>query len=148
MSESRCAIGSIPFSEHLLKNLVYHLSPYRNRGTKSIKNHFCLTSSSLMSKTPLPHDMGLENWVENLTHDALIASRQFASTPEGMQSIHNGEFTRYWLVYLRCFCHRFIIVIFHRFYLLTITSIAEQLQNVEDACRSLFGEIEDDPRLS
>lgn len=104
-----------------------------------------------MSKTPLPHDTGLDSWVGNVTHDALVASRRFANTPEGIESIRNGEFTRYWSV---SFLGRGLFFVsidtpfVDRFYLLTITSVSEQLQIVEDACRSLFGEIEDDPRLA
>lgn len=82
--------------------MTYHfisvLGPYRGRIMKLIKTRFCLTAASLSSKTPLPHDTQFEDWVANVTHDALVQSQVFAKTPQGISSIQNGEFTRYWFV--------------------------------------------------
>jgi hypothetical protein len=114
---------------------------------KIIKARFCLTAASLSSKTPLPHDTQFEDWVGNITHDALVQSQLFARTPQGISSIQNGEFTRYWYVVMGTSLWTSSNCVF-RFYLLTISSLGEQLGVIEDACRTLFGEIEDNPQLS
>jgi len=129
LRNARYAIGDKGFSEHLIQSVTHELSPYRNQLSRLVKNHFCMASASLMSKTPLPHDTMMENWVCHLTHDALVLSQKFARTPEGQASIASGEFSRYW------------------FYLLSMCSVVEQIQVVEDCVRKLFGEIEDDQRL-
>lgn len=97
-TEARTAIGSAPFSPEILENFVSTMSPYRKRLTYLLKARFCLTAASLSSKTPLPHTTHFEDTLANVTHDALVQSRLFASTPGGMKSIQNGEFTRYWYV--------------------------------------------------
>ena len=96
LRNARYAIGDKGFSEHLLQCVTHELSPYRNQLSRLVKNHFCMASASLMSKTPLPHDTMMENWVCHLTHDALVLSQKFARTPEGQASIASGELSRYW----------------------------------------------------
>ncbi|KAF8305566.1 hypothetical protein DL93DRAFT_2089397 [Clavulina sp. PMI_390] len=132
-AEARTALGTARFSRTMIEQFVTMMSPYRKRILKITQGRFVMVAASLASKTPLPHDSLHaipEDWLAAVTHDALVLSQEFAKTPEGRESIRNGEFTRFW------------------FYLLSISSLNEQLEIIEDACRTLFGEIEDDPRLS
>jgi len=97
-AEARTAIGYAPFSAEMTQHFISVLGPYRKRIMKIFKARFCLAAASLSSKTPLPHDTQFENWLGNITHDALVQSQLFAKTPEGINSIQTGEFTRYWYV--------------------------------------------------
>ena len=84
----------------MTQHFISVLGPYRKRIMKIFKARFCLAAASLSSKTPLPHDTQFENWLGNITHDALVQSQLFAKTSEGINSIQTGEFTRYWYVVL------------------------------------------------
>lgn len=96
-TEARLALGSAPFSAELIHQFVSALFPYRNRNSRVVKARLSFAAASLMSRTPLPpQDSNHEDWLINITHDALVQSQAFARTPAGVRSIRSGEFTRYW----------------------------------------------------
>ncbi|CAE6445071.1 unnamed protein product [Rhizoctonia solani] len=129
--EARAAIGTTPFDEYITEEFISVLSPYRRRFTRTIKNSFYLVASSLANKFPLPHDVQglLADWQADFIHDALVLSTRMARTETGANSVRSGEFSRYW------------------YYLLTVSTIGEQLKEMEMACKELFGELEDHPKV-
>ncbi|KAH7337158.1 hypothetical protein B0J17DRAFT_666475 [Rhizoctonia solani] len=128
--EARAAIGTTPFDEYIIEEFISVLSPYRRRFTRTIKTSFYLVASSLANKFPLPHDIqGLADWQADFIHDALVLSTRMARTETGANSVRSGEFSRYW------------------YYLLTVSTIGEQLKEMEMACKELFGELEDHPKV-
>jgi len=169
LKEARGVIGVEPFDPDALENMVAVLSPYRRRHSRTAKIGLYLCAASLLNKTPLPHDSVLVNhllndftrefnspplWVHTYTDplicpmlpldDALLLSTRLAITnPAGVRSatsvVDDGyslvtryladSFTRYW------------------FYLLSLGGIPKQLKEIELACKDLFGELEDDPKL-
>ncbi|CAE6476603.1 unnamed protein product [Rhizoctonia solani] len=128
--EARAAIGTTPFDEFIIDEFISVLSPYRRRFTRTIKTSFYLVASSLANKFPLPHDIqGVSDWQADFIHDALVLSTRMARTETGANSVRSGEFSRYW------------------YYLLTVSTIGEQLKEMEMACKELFGELEDHPKV-
>ncbi|KAG8962337.1 hypothetical protein FRC03_004345 [Tulasnella sp. 419] len=129
MREARDAIGTTRFDEFILKNFVAVLSPHRRRSAWITKTTLASCAASLYSKLPLPHDfrkLHAGSIMPDFVHDALILSHRLALTEEGHKSIHEtGEFIRYW------------------FYLLGMTSIHPQLQEIEEVCKALYGRLED-----
>ncbi|ELU44412.1 hypothetical protein AG1IA_01553 [Rhizoctonia solani AG-1 IA] len=127
--EARAAIGTTPFDEYIIEEFISVLSPYRRRFTRTIKTSFYLVASSLANKFPLPHDIqGVTDWQADFIHDALVLSTRMARSETGANSVKSEEFSRYW------------------YYLLTVSTIGEQLKEMEAACKELFGELEDHPR--
>ncbi|KAF8716570.1 hypothetical protein RHS02_09900, partial [Rhizoctonia solani] len=119
--EARAAIGTTPFDEYIIEEFISVLSPYRRRFTRTIKTSFYLF--------PLPHDIqGVTDWQADFIHDALVLSTRMARSETGANSVKSEEFSRYW------------------YYLLTVSTIGEQLKEMEAACKELFGELEDHPR--
>ncbi|KAG8719517.1 hypothetical protein FRC08_002644 [Ceratobasidium sp. 394] len=128
--EARAALGTEPFNEFILEEFISVLSPYRRRFTRTIKTSFYLVASSLANKFPLPHDIqGTVDMVPDFVHDALVLSTRMARTEAGAGSVRSGEFSRYW------------------YYLLSVSTIGEQLKEMEMACKELFGELEDHPKV-
>ncbi|KAG8699563.1 hypothetical protein FRC09_006546, partial [Ceratobasidium sp. 395] len=128
--EARAALGTEPFDEFIIEEFISVLSPYRRRFTRTIKTSFYLVASSLANKFPLPHDIqGTVDMLPDFVHDALILSTRMARTEAGARSVRSGEFSRYW------------------YYLLSVSTIGEQLKEMEMACKELFGELEDHPKV-
>ncbi|KAF8600286.1 hypothetical protein BDV93DRAFT_476704 [Ceratobasidium sp. AG-I] len=128
--EARAAIGTEQFDEHIVEEFISVLSPYRRRFTRTIKTSFYLVASSLSNKFPLPHDIeGTVDMLPDFLHDALVLSTRIARTEAGAANVRSGEFSRYW------------------YYLLSISTIGEQLKEMEMACKELFGELEDHPKV-
>ncbi|QRV92200.1 fusaric acid resistance-like protein [Ceratobasidium sp. AG-Ba] len=128
--EARAAIGTEPFDEFIIEEFISVLSPYRRRFTRTIKTSFYLVASSLANKFPLPHDIqGTVDMLPDFVHDALVLSTRMARTEMGAGSVRGGEFSRYW------------------YYLLSVSTIGEQLKEMEMACKELFGELEDHPKV-
>ncbi|KAG8700245.1 hypothetical protein FRC09_006090 [Ceratobasidium sp. 395] len=148
--EARAALGTEPFDEFIIEEFISVLSPYRRRFTRTIKTSFYLVASSLANKVfshvpraliqprtdcyweqfPLPHDIqGTVDMLPDFVHDALILSTRMARTEAGAGSVRSGEFSRYW------------------YYLLSVSTIGEQLKEMEMACKELFGELEDHPKV-
>ncbi|KAG8699562.1 hypothetical protein FRC09_006545 [Ceratobasidium sp. 395] len=128
--EARAALGTEPFDEFIIEEFISVLSPYRRRFTRTIKTSFYLVASSLANKFPLPHDIqGTVDMLPDFVHDALILSTRMARTEAGAGSVRSGEFSRYW------------------YYLLSVSTIGEQLKEMEMACKELFGELEDHPKV-
>ncbi|CAE6534018.1 unnamed protein product [Rhizoctonia solani] len=129
--EARAALGTTPFDEFIVEEFISVLSPYRRRFTRTIKTSFYLVASSLANKFPLPHDIqGVADWQADFIHDALVLSTRMARTETGANSVRSGDFSRYW------------------YYLLTVMTIGEQLKEMEMACKELFGELEDHPKVT
>ncbi|KAL5632771.1 hypothetical protein ACGC1H_005649 [Rhizoctonia solani] len=128
--EARAALGTTPFDEYIVEEFISVLSPYRRRFTRTIKTSFYLVASSLANKFPLPHDIqGVTDWQADFIHDALVLSTRMARTETGANSVRSDNFSRYW------------------YYLLTVSTIGEQLKEMEMACKELFGELEDHPKV-
>ncbi|CAE6533569.1 unnamed protein product [Rhizoctonia solani] len=128
--EARAALGTTPFDEYIVEEFISVLSPYRRRFTRTIKTSFYLVASSLANKFPLPHDIqGVSDWQADFIHDALVLSTRMARTETGVNSVRSDNFSRYW------------------YYLLTVSTIGEQLKEMEMACKELFGELEDHPKV-
>lgn len=72
--------------------------------SEDITTRFHLSVASLLAKRAFPQrthfHVNFKIWQSSLTHDALVLSQAFARTPEGLKSIRDGEFTRYWYVFL------------------------------------------------
>jgi hypothetical protein len=153
LREARGAIGAEPFDPHILENMVAILSPYRRRSTRVTKTGLYLCATSLMSKTPLPHDsIFTQQLLNHLVHDALVLSSRLIRTDEGAEAVKSGmslgeldslrflilcsiypyldSFTRYW------------------FYIISVGGIQTQIKRIEVACKQLYGELEDDPRIA
>lgn len=105
MRESRTAISTKPLHDSVLRNFTHHLTPYRRRNSQVIQLAFFLTASSILSKSPLPHETPAElataAQTANLMHDILVLSSRHARTEEGAMTIRSGDFTRYFH-YLVC----------------------------------------------
>jgi hypothetical protein len=152
LREGRAAIGNKPFDPYILENMVSVLSPYRRRATRINKTGFYLCAASLMSKSPLPHDSVLTQHVLNhFVHDALLISTQLARTEEGAKAIQGGP---YYFLVIQSFLRVGVLLTaftesFRRywFYLVSVSGLQTQLKRIETACKDLFGELEDDPRL-
>ncbi|CUA67618.1 putative polyketide synthase 3 [Rhizoctonia solani] len=128
--EARAALGTTRFDEFIVEEFISVLSPYRRRFTRTIKTSFYLVASSLANKFPLPHDIqGVTDWQADFIHDALVLSTRMARTETGANSVRSDDFSRYW------------------YYLLTVSTIGEQLKEMEMACKELFGELEDHPKV-
>ncbi|CAE6373431.1 unnamed protein product [Rhizoctonia solani] len=128
--EARAAIGTTPFDEYIIEEFISVLSPYRRRFTRTIKTSFYLVASSLANKFPLPHDIqGVTDWQADFIHDALVLSTRMARSETGANRVRSEEFSRYW------------------YYLLAVSTIGEQLKEMEAACKELFGELEDHPKV-
>ncbi|GAB1520598.1 hypothetical protein RhiTH_003678 [Rhizoctonia solani] len=121
--EARAAIGTTPFDEYIIEEFISVLSPYRRRFTRTIKTSFYLVASSLANKA------WVTDWQADFIHDALVLSTRMARSETGANSVKSEEFSRYW------------------YYLLTVSTIGEQLKEMEAACKELFGELEDHPRV-
>ncbi|KAG8830689.1 hypothetical protein FRC17_004437 [Serendipita sp. 399] len=130
LREARAAIGAEPFDPYILENMVAVLSPYRRRATRINKTGLYLCAMSLMSKSPLPHEsIFTQHLLNHFVHDALLISSKLARSKEGAKAIRSDSFTRYW------------------FYLISVSGIPTQLRSIDTACKSLFGELEDDPKI-
>jgi hypothetical protein len=150
LREGRAAIGDMSFEPFILENMVAVLSPYRRRGNRINKVGLYQCAMSLMSKSPLPHDSVLAQHVMNhFVHDALLLSSRLARTKEGAKAVKGGTYFseivsfREFLLFvsfLDCFCR-------YWFYLLSVVGLQTQIKRIEVACKELFGELEDDPRL-
>ncbi|KAF8749522.1 hypothetical protein RHS01_09997 [Rhizoctonia solani] len=131
--EARAAIGTTPFDEYIIEEFISVLSPYRRRFTRTIKTSFYLVASSLANKAcPNAHLSSFSrvtDWQADFIHDALVLSTRMARSETGANSVKSEEFSRYW------------------YYLLTVSTIGEQLKEMEAACKELFGELEDHPRF-
>ena len=149
MRECRTAIGTKPLPDVVTQNFSRVLAPYRRRNTQILQLGFFLIASSMTAKTPLlretPAELESAGQVANVMHDTLVLASRHARTAEGVKTIKSGDFTRY----------------FH--YLVCMTSLSEHLkvsggdfsycschfsqssllQVMEDACKDLFGELED-----
>ncbi|KAG8869598.1 hypothetical protein FRC20_001182 [Serendipita sp. 405] len=130
LREGRAAIGAEPFDPYILEKMVAVLSPYRRRATRINKTGLYLCAMSLMSKSPLPHDsVFTQHLLNHFVHDALLISSRLAKSEEGARAIRSDSFTRYW------------------FYLISVSGLFTQLKRIDTACKALFGELEDDPRI-
>ncbi|KAL5513531.1 hypothetical protein ACEPAH_3930 [Sanghuangporus vaninii] len=129
MREARIAISSEPLPDAVLRNYVQVLAPYRRRNSQILQLGYYLAASSILAKAPLlretPAELESAGETANFMHDMLVLAGRHARTPEGARTIRSGSFTRY----------------FH--YLVSITSLSEHLKVLEDACKDLFGELED-----
>ncbi|KAL5492777.1 hypothetical protein ACEPAI_4224 [Sanghuangporus weigelae] len=129
MRESRIAISYEPLPDVVLRNYVQVLAPYRRRNSQILQLGYYLVASSILAKAPLlreiPAELESAGEAANFMHDMLVLAGRHARTPEGARTIRSGSFTRY----------------FH--YLVSITSLSEHLKALEDACKDLFGELED-----
>ncbi|KIM23580.1 hypothetical protein M408DRAFT_253625 [Serendipita vermifera MAFF 305830] len=129
LREGRAAIGVEPFEPFILQNLVTELSPYRRRASRITKTNLYLCATSLMSKSPLPHDSDFSQVLLNqFVHDALLLSSRLVRTEQGARAIREGDdFTRYW------------------FYLISVSGIQTQIRRINMATKQWFGELEDNP---
>jgi len=129
MRECRTAIVSQPLPDAVLENFVQILSPYRRRNSQLLQLEFYLVASSVMSKAPLLRETPVElegsAQVVNFMHDVLVLAARHARTEEGAKTIRSGAFTRY----------------FH--YIVGVTSLSGYLLSIEEACKDMFGELED-----
>ncbi|KAF8335904.1 uncharacterized protein EI90DRAFT_3120148 [Cantharellus anzutake] len=128
-SEARSALTPSQISPAVIEAIMKPLRPYHHRIALMMKNHLSLIAGSLLAKTPLPRDTDLQDFVAHVTHDAAVLSIRFSMTPEGKKAIENGDLTRIW------------------FYILTMSAIADQIRIIEEACKEIFGEIEEHHRL-
>lgn len=146
LTEGRAAIGAEPFDPYILENLVSVLSPYRRRASRINKVGLYLCAMSLMSKSPLPHDSVLaQHLLNHFVHDALLLSSRLTHTEEGSRAIRSGEYS----MILAPDNHSYRVDSFTRywFYLISVSGLQTQLKRIEAACKELFGELEDDPRI-
>lgn len=139
--DARMAIGDQPISEIIIKEFVNKLHSHRKRAIPQLRVSFYLCTSTLQSKFPLPKTLPKGNEYSNeFFHDGLLLSIKLiqkysktigssTSTPtsDELNLITNRELTRYWS------------------YLLSMISIFEQLEEIENATQILFGNMEDDP---
>ena len=167
LKEARGAIGGGPFDPYVLEDMVAVLSPYRRGHSCTAKTGLYLCAASLLNKTPLPHDSVLVNhllndftresisaplWVHTdplicpvlpLEDALLLSTRLVITNPAGVRSGTSVFYDSYSLV-----TKRFGRLIHSLLVLPSISgSILKQLKEIEPACKDLFGELEDDPKL-
>ncbi|EGG03448.1 uncharacterized protein MELLADRAFT_90177 [Melampsora larici-populina 98AG31] len=133
--DARMAIGDQPISEIIIKEFVNKLHSHRKRAIPELRVSFYLCTSTLQSKFPLPKNLpkGKDHSIE-FFHDGLLLSirliQKFSKSKtrsDESKILTNRELTRYWS------------------YLLSMISIFEQLEEIENATQILFGNMEDDP---
>ncbi|KAH9824975.1 hypothetical protein DFH28DRAFT_1077442 [Melampsora americana] len=135
--DARMAIGDQPISETIIKEFVNKLHSHRKRALPQLRVSFYLCTSTLQSKFPLPKTLPKgKEYSNEFFHDGLLTSMKLIQNLSKNQSkslsdqsnlINNRELTRYWS------------------YILSMISIFEQLEEIENATQILFGNMEDDP---
>ncbi|KAH7102865.1 hypothetical protein BKA62DRAFT_92072 [Auriculariales sp. MPI-PUGE-AT-0066] len=128
VKEARYTIGTSTLPDIIIREFSQRLAPYRRRHIKMTKTSLHLCASSLASKLPFPGETAariyLPSSIRDYHHDALLISSHLSRTPEGKEAVLNGELTRFFA------------------YIMTITSITDQLMVLEDACHDIFGDID------
>lgn len=90
-SDARIALGSEAFDPFILESIVAVLSPYRRRAHQMVKLSLYLSATSLLSKSPLPHDaVGIEEHLQDFIEDAVIISAKIADTEQGAVAVKEG----------------------------------------------------------
>lgn len=97
----------------ILENIVSVLAPYRRQAHQMIKLSLYLSATSLLSKSPLPHDaVTIEEHLQDFIEDAVLISSRIAATEQGAIEVKKGKcpnssrylhtsFTLFTLYYLR-----------------------------------------------
>lgn len=128
LREARTAIGDDGFSDAIRDQIMAVLAPYRANARRYQRALFYLVSTSLATKSPLPHELpSLVSASRNIQHDALVLSSRLAKTPEGMRVLGSSSFRRYW------------------FYVTAYSGVAGTLESMEANLRLLLGELEESP---
>lgn len=143
------ALGRGPFDSFILENMIRVLSPYRRQAQLTAKVSLYLSATSLLSKSPLPHDaITVDRHLQDFIEDAVIVSARMATAEKGATAIKEGKhnsrelfvggslssafvdsFTRFW------------------FYILCVGDIPRHLKEIELVCKDMFGNLEDDPKM-
>ncbi|KZV97308.1 hypothetical protein EXIGLDRAFT_764598 [Exidia glandulosa HHB12029] len=128
LKEARSVIGVDVVPDIITREFSARLYAYRRRNIRLAKASLYTCASSLASKAPLPSEtpakLFLKGNMGDFLHDAMLISSHMSRTEEGKEAILNGELTRYWA------------------YVMTITSLSEQLITLEETCHELFGDVD------
>lgn len=102
------------------------LFPYRLHSQRLSRTLFYLAATSLTSKTQLARDVpsSKPTWA-SFEHDALWLSRRLSQLPRGEVELRNHSFLRYF------------------FYIVSLASVASELERLEEYLGELFGSPED-----
>jgi hypothetical protein len=142
-------LGRGAFDPFILENMIHVLSPYRRQAQLTAKLSLYLSATSLLSKSPLPHDaIIVDKHLQDFIEDAVIVSARIATSEEGATAVKEGKhnscqslqgeslssafldsFTRFW------------------FYILCVGDIPRHLKEIELVCKDMCGSLEDDPKL-
>jgi len=71
--------------------MISVLSPYRKQAHRTAKISLYLSATSLLSKSPLPHDtITVDKHLQDFIEDSVIISTRLAATEEGAKAITEG----------------------------------------------------------
>ncbi|KZV83005.1 hypothetical protein EXIGLDRAFT_843280 [Exidia glandulosa HHB12029] len=128
LKEARSVIGVDVVPDIITREFSARLYAYRRRNIRLAKASLYTCAASLASKAPLPGEtpakLLMTGNVGDFLHDAMLISSHISRTEEGKEAIMNGELTRYWA------------------YVMTITSLSEQLITLEETCHELCGDLD------
>ncbi|KAK4052886.1 hypothetical protein OIO90_004162 [Microbotryomycetes sp. JL221] len=128
LREARVAMGTEGFGLEIRQHLASRLAPYRKQSKRFTRALFYLVSTSLATKSPLPHDLPtMLTAARNIQHDALVLSRRLAETPQGLSLVKSTPFLRYF------------------FYMVAYSGVSYNLEAMEVELREMLGTVEESP---
>jgi hypothetical protein len=85
-------LGRGPFDPFILENMIHVLSPYRRQAQLTAKLSLYLSATSLLSKSPLPHDaIMVDKHLQDFIEDAVIVSARIATSEKGATAVKEGK---------------------------------------------------------